>query len=126
MKHPIAALALVAVSHLVMPPDARAEDAPAPTPTEENAEENSAPLLEDWTSGAERMMREMLEDLRPEMEGMMTEIIPRLRQLGELMGGIANYETPEILPNGDIIIRRKPDAPPMPQDFTPDDAPIDL
>ena len=34
----------------------------------------------------------------------------------ELMGDIRNYEMPEKLPNGDIIIRRKPDLPAPPKE----------
>ena len=39
-------------------------------------------------------------------------------RLGELVDDIDAYEAPEIMPNGDIIIRRKPDADPHP------DAPV--
>jgi hypothetical protein len=31
--------------------------------------------------------------------------------MGELMDDVTSYELPERLPNGDIIIRRSPDAP---------------
>jgi hypothetical protein len=33
-----------------------------------------------------------------------------LRALGAAVGAIPQYEAPEVLPNGDIIIRRKPPA----------------
>ena len=34
----------------------------------------------------------------------------------EKIDSFENYERPEILPNGDIIIRRREDAPPLPRD----------
>lgn len=55
-------------------------------------------------------MRPMLEEARPYFED---EILPFLNRMGELMDDITSYELPERLPNGDIIIRRAPDAPPF-------------
>lgn len=55
-------------------------------------------------------MRPMLEEARPYFE---EEILPFLNRMGELMDDITAYELPERLPNGDIIIRRLPDAPPL-------------
>ena len=51
---------------------------------------------------------EGLQDFGPELRNFMSQMGPSLR---ELMGEIQDwsvYEAPEILPNGDIIIRRKP------------------
>ncbi|MEM9318771.1 MAG: hypothetical protein AAGA70_07160 [Pseudomonadota bacterium] len=64
--------------------------------------------------------RLMLEGLREEMQPMLDEIepffedemIPMLQSLGEMIDDLSAYELPERLPNGDIIIRRSPDAPP--------------
>ncbi len=58
-------------------------------------------------------MRPMLEEARPYFED---EVLPFLNRMGELMDDVTSYELPERLPNGDIIIRRSPDAPP----FEPD------
>lgn len=52
---------------------------------------------------AERLLRDFGERLAPMGE--------RLR---ELVDDLDSYEAPEMLPNGDIIIRRKPDAPELP------------
>jgi hypothetical protein len=41
------------------------------------------------------------------MEGLGDEVAPMLRQLRELAGDLRAYEAPEMLPNGDIVIRRK-------------------
>ena len=48
------------------------------------------------------------------MEGTLQEISPALRELGGLVDDIENYQRPERLPNGDIILRRRADAPPPP------------
>lgn len=61
----------------------------------EGLRQEAAPLLDE--------MREGLEELRP-----------MLSRLVELMGDVRNYEAPEMLPNGDIIIRRKTPKPPAP------------
>lgn len=53
-------------------------------------------------------MRPMLEEARPYFE---EEVLPFLNRMGELMDDVTSYELPERLPNGDIIIRRSPDAP---------------
>jgi len=53
-------------------------------------------------------MRPMFEQARPYFED---EVLPFLNRMGELMDDITSYELPERLPNGDIIIRRSPDAP---------------
>jgi hypothetical protein len=55
------------------------------------------------------------------MQGMLGELGDVTAQLGpqiqsvlDLMGDVRFYEMPERLPNGDILIRRKADAPPPP------------
>lgn len=53
-------------------------------------------------------MRPMLEDMQPFLE---QDVLPMLERMGELVDDLSAYELPERLPNGDIIIRRSPDAP---------------
>ena len=58
------------------------------------------------------------EDLDEKLREMMEELKPALREMLEYIEtfkGIDDpryYGLPEVLPNGDIIIRRRPDAPP--------------
>lgn len=59
------------------------------------------------------------------MDGLLGKIAPMVEQLRQLVDDINAYEAPEILPNGDIIIRRKEDAPP-PEQFDDPDAGIAL
>jgi len=47
------------------------------------------------------------EGTRLLLEGLLEEMGPALRELQETLQGLDAYEAPEVLPNGDIIIRRK-------------------
>ncbi|MEM8580096.1 MAG: AAA+ family ATPase, partial [Pseudomonadota bacterium] len=73
--------------------------------------------LDLFSEGARRLMEELAGELGP-----------LLLQLEILMDEITAYQAPEILENGDIIIRRKPDVPPQLPDRpgAEEDAPIDL
>ena len=90
--------------------------------------DESAPGTGDAEDGAsliERGMGMLFEDLMtnigPELDGISNNLAGALNQLGPavsdlsvLVDDISNYQTPERLENGDIIIRRKPGAPPPP------------
>lgn len=41
------------------------------------------------------------------LEGLLAEIEPQLEELKSALGELNAYHAPEMLPNGDIIIRRK-------------------
>lgn len=58
-------------------------------------------------------LRLMVEDFGPAMQEFALEVGPALSQLIERVDDFRHYGQPEFLPNGDIIIRRKPDAPPF-------------
>lgn len=89
---------------------------------------NALPVLaqdapaEDGPSLMERGLSMFLDGFRQEMEpalGEMSEMLhkfgpaiaPAMERMLELVDDMTNYELPEMLDNGDIIIRRKPDAP---------------
>lgn len=58
------------------------------------------------------------------LEGLQQDLSPLLRQLEDRIDDLNAYEAPEFLPNGDILIRRKPD--PIPEtapDTMPDGVP---
>ena len=63
----------------------------------------------------ERALREMLEGVQPSLE----DALEYLRSFGGI-DDPRHYELPELLPNGDIIIRRREDAPPLSPE-TPDE-----
>lgn len=86
------------------------------------------PFLEQFTDRSQDLLRDLMQDLGPEMDRLMAEVMPRLQDLTDTLGGLTAYELPEVLPNGDIIIRRRPDAPDLPEDFLEEQQndPIDL
>jgi hypothetical protein len=44
------------------------------------------------------------------LRGLLGEVEPAMRELQDALGNLNAYHAPEILPNGDIIIRRKTPA----------------
>ena len=53
----------------------------------------------------------LASELEPALELFATEFGPALYEMIQTLDSVRYYEAPEILPNGDIIIRRSPDAP---------------
>lgn len=98
-------LALAFALFLALVPAAAQE-----TPPEGDVDEGLS-LIE---RGVRLLFREFLSDMEPALrdlaEGMdrfVTEAEPMLRDLARMMEDVSNYHPPEMLPNGDIIIRRK-------------------
>ena len=58
----------------------------------------------------------MEEGARLLFRGLLDEIEPSLRELEGLIDDLSAYHPPEILPNGDIIIRRKVPLTPPPEE----------
>lgn len=104
---------------------------PAPVLAQDESEfEEGFSLMEE---GARLLFRGMMSEMEPaidEFSGMARELEPALEMLASEMGpallelvqtidSVRFYDAPEILPNGDIIIRRSLDAPdyvPRPND----------
>lgn len=66
--------------------------------------------LERFSETAREMFEDLLGEMRPLLE---EEVVPLLERLGALVDDLSHYDMPELLPNGDILIRRAPDAPPL-------------
>ena len=78
----------------------------------------SSPALADPGEAGELALPELLER---GLTRLLDEIAPSMDELADQMKDLPDYHLPEILPNGDIIIRRKrPEAPGDPS------APVDL
>ena len=60
----------------------------------------------------------MGEALRLFMQGLMEEMEPALEEMEGFLNNLDAYHPPEVLPNGDIIIRRKRPDPAEPQGET--------
>ena len=50
---------------------------------------------------------EMTRDMGPAMREFMMQVGPQLRALLENVENLSNYEPPVMLPNGDILLKRK-------------------
>lgn len=57
--------------------------------------------------------RNMIDEFGPAMQEFAVEIGPVLSEMIERVDDFRNYGQPEFLPNGDILIPRKPGAPPF-------------
>ncbi|GHC45829.1 AAA+ family ATPase [Neogemmobacter tilapiae] len=67
-------------------------------------------LLEE---GAKLLLRGLLSEIEPELDDMakaLDEAAPKIQELMGMIGDIRNYRAPEVLPNGDILIRKKTPA----------------
>ena len=65
---------------------------------------------------------DLTEGMRKLLEGIQDDVAPLMEDLGDQLRGLSAYHPPEVLPNGDIIIRRK-----TPAEMTPeDDSAIDI
>lgn len=71
--------------------------------------------LNDEVSPAMRSLRSLTEEFGPAMQSFLSEMGPAFKDLLGQVKDWSAYEKPEILPNGDIIIRRKPDTPKLPE-----------
>lgn len=72
-------------------------------------------------------LRQLSEGSRIILERLLGELAPLVADLRAKIDDLSRYEMPEVLENGDIIIRRKPPAPdaPLPAPPAPGGA-IDL
>jgi len=120
MKQIIATTALVALTALPL----AAQEAEAPEDMSEGFS-----LMEE---GAKLLLRGLMSEMEPAIDDLKS-MTDEMAKLGETMGpalvalmaqidDIRNYAQPEVLPNGDIIIRRRSDASPYvpPLDIEPD------
>jgi hypothetical protein len=72
-------------------------------------------LAQDSGQGDDLMGRLVQQAINEMLREMFGDMAPTVRELQLLMGEVEFYGPPRVLPNGDILIPRKPDAP----DFFP-------
>lgn len=75
--------------------------------------------------GARMLLRGLIDEMEPSLDALSDSLAdigpafgefalsfgPAFQDVLEQIDDFSNYEAPEILPNGDIIMRRSPDAP---------------
>ena len=93
-----------------------------PAQEAEPEDEGGFSLMEEGAQLFFRGLRQQMEPALDELEGLTRDLGPQMRELMSEMGpaladlmsqidDLTNYGPPEILPNGDILIPRKPEAP---------------
>lgn len=114
------ALPLAAFGQATITPEAPPPQTPpaAPATPEAKPADDPLDLIE---RGTGMIFDDLLRKVQPHLEGLargvedtVARFGPALNELGVLIDDIGNYEAPERLPNGDVILRRKADAPPPP------------
>ncbi|MFV1602424.1 MULTISPECIES: hypothetical protein [unclassified Phaeobacter] len=121
-------LALAGLLVLPLTAPVAAETAPAPEDEGSSLMQRGAELF--W-EGLRQEMAPALDDLQaladefgPSLQGFLSEMGPALAEIAGKVEDWSVYERPEILPNGDIIIRRKPQhAPDVPPGGSPQASP---
>ena len=101
--------AVCVVTLLATPVVAQSEDEPS---LMEQGMELFMEGLRQEMEPALRQFEDFADQLEPQMREWADQIGPVLADLMSKIDDINAYEAPEILPNGDIMIRHKPDAPP--------------
>jgi len=57
--------------------------------------------------GSRLLLRGLIDRIEPDLRALAEEMGPALLELQGVIGDLTQYLAPEVLPNGDIIIRRK-------------------
>ena len=129
MRHRFVPAALLSIGLSLAPALAQDSDVPEGQDADQGQslmERGARMFLE----GMRREMEPALEDLRdlmvemgPAMQQFIRDMGPALADLLGRIDDLSAYEAPELLPNGDILIRRKPESGPLPP---PEDGEIDI
>lgn len=112
---------LASVLSLTLSPATLVAEEAVPLPDDETLEEGFN-LMEE---GARIFLRGLMSEMEPkldELQGLTDDMSAAMSEFADAMGpamadlmakidDMRNYDAPEVLPNGDIIIRRSPDAP---------------
>ena len=114
-------LPLLLAASLALP--GQAQDAPD---THEDAPP-AAPMLDFF----DRMLRGFMTEIEPQMRDLergLEALEPEIQGFIDRMRSMAQYHPPEILPNGDILIRRRTEdeAPPEPDPDRSESIPFEL
>lgn len=104
---------------LSLPVSAQVPTVPAPQDTPETAPQTQGKSLIE--QGAMMLFQGIMTEMAPAINDMTNDmrqttqtLWPAMQDLARLMDDIGNYEMPERLENGDIVIRRSAGAPPPP------------
>lgn len=105
-------------AQLWSPPSAQTDEA---APKDGVPEDGTGAENDPFAGGLENFMQNMLNEAAPHLDKLSRDLgdignslRPVLGDIGKLMDDVKNYQAPERLENGDVLIRRRADAPPPP------------
>lgn len=116
-------LAIVITAALLAQP-VHAQDN-APSMMEQGARKFFEGLMQEMAPALDELST-LMEQAGPALQSFLKEMGPKLRSVLEDVEDWSIYSAPEVLPNGDIIIRRKPDVPEAISPAQPAEPQIDL
>ncbi|MBR9864044.1 MAG: hypothetical protein GYB24_11450 [Rhodobacteraceae bacterium] len=93
------------------------------TPVAAQEEQDSSELFkrfEQLSDDAQSMLKGWVDELGPKLD----ELGPAMEDLAERLGEMSTYHAPEVLENGDILIRRKTPLPPKEEPEEPRETPL--
>ncbi|PTW44275.1 AAA+ family ATPase [Rhodovulum kholense] len=106
-------IALLLALSLAAPPVAAQDGAPLDGTGGANDPGDLDQGLDLLGEGMRKLFKGLGDEIQPRMRDFAEAAEPVLSRLMDLIDDLDAYQMPERLPNGDIIIRRKPDAPPL-------------
>ena len=121
----IALIAVAAAAQMKDPPVEKPYETEESRPSRDLMEEGAKLLFRGLLNEAEPALRDLQEfadQMGPAMKSLTDHMGPALADIMAMIDDIKNYSAPELLPNGDIIIRRTPEAP----KFEPSDLPREI
>lgn len=115
MKHFILATAIALTAaplaaQMTDPPVEREESSPGRDLIDEGVRLLFRGLLNE-AEPAMRDLKDFADQVEPKMRALTDQMGPALADILALIDDLKNYSAPELMPNGDIIIRRAPEAP---------------
>jgi hypothetical protein len=129
MKHRVATCLLALSLAAPFPGPASAQDEGTPDEGLSLMERGAQMFLEGILREMEpamRDLRDLAEDMGPELRRFMQEMGPAFAELLGQIDDLSAYHPPEMLPNGDIILRRKRPDETEPELAPPKEGEIDI
>jgi len=118
MKHVVPVITILLLSSLT----AQAEEDRGLSLMERGAQLFMEGILKDMEPAIDEF-EGLADQMGPALKNFATEMGPKLTELFEQVDDWSAYTAPEMLPNGDILIRRKPDHPLVPPETPTEPAP---
>lgn len=105
---------LILAAALAMAGPALAQDYEPPKADDPAPDDSLDRGIENFLNNLLGQAQPHLDQLGRDLGDTLNSVGPVFQDIGKLMDDVGNYQAPERLENGDILIRRRADAPPPP------------